>query len=48
MLREGVRVLAQALTEAEGTELVGAGRYERTDERTAHPAEVRSGATVPP
>ena len=36
MLREGVQVLAQALMEAEVTELVGAGRYERTDERTAH------------
>ena len=36
VLREGVQVLAQALMEAEVTELVGAGRYERTDERTAH------------
>jgi len=36
VLREGVRVLAQALMEAEVTELVGAERYERTGERTAH------------
>ena len=36
VLREGVHVRAQALMEAEVTELVGAGRYERTDERTAH------------
>ena len=36
VLREGVRVLAQALMEAEVTELVGAERYERTEERTAH------------
>ena len=36
MLREGVRVLAQALMEAEVTELVGAERHERTDERTRY------------
>jgi len=33
-LREGVRVLAQALMEAEVTQQVGAGRYERTAERS--------------
>jgi len=33
-LREGVRVLAQALMEAEVTQQVGAARYERTAERT--------------
>ena len=33
-LREGVRALAQALMEAEVTQHVGAGRYERTEERT--------------
>jgi transposase-like protein len=32
-LREGVRALAQALMEAEVTQVVGAGRYERTAER---------------
>lgn len=32
-LREGVRALAQALMEAEVTQHVGAGRYERTAER---------------
>ena len=32
-LREGVRALAQALMEAEVTQQVGAGRYERTPKR---------------
>ena len=36
VLREGVRVLAQALMEAEVTELVGAERHERTDKRTGY------------
>ena len=36
LLHEGVRVLAQALMEAEVTELVGAERHERTAERTAY------------
>ena len=36
VIREGVRVLAQALMEAEVTEIVGADRYERTEERTAY------------
>ena len=36
VLREGVRVLAQALMEAEVTELVGAERHERNDERTGY------------
>lgn len=36
VLREGVRVLAQALMEAEVTELVGAERHERNDERTTY------------
>ncbi len=33
-LREGVRTLAQALMEAEVTQVLGAGRYERTAERS--------------
>jgi putative transposase len=33
-LREGVRMLAQALMEAEVTQVLGAGRYERSVERT--------------
>ncbi len=33
-LREGVRLLAQALMELEVTQRLGAGRHERTDERT--------------
>ena len=37
VLREGVRVLAQALMEAEVTELVGAERHERTAERDEVP-----------
>src|SRR5258706_15349050 len=33
-LREGVRTLAQALMEVEVTQVLGAGRYERTAERS--------------
>ena len=36
VLREGVRVLAQSLMEAEVTDLVGATRHERTDKRTGY------------
>lgn len=36
VLREGVRVLAQALMEAEVSQKIGAGIYERTDDRTAY------------
>jgi putative transposase len=36
VLREGVRVLAQALMESEVTALVGAERHERSDDRTAY------------
>ncbi len=36
VLREGVRVLAQALMETEVTTLVGAERHERTEDRTAY------------
>jgi transposase-like protein len=36
VLREGVRVLAQALMEAEVSSRVGGERYERTEERTAY------------
>lgn len=36
VLREGVRVLAQALMEAEVSSQVGGDRYERTEERTAY------------
>ena len=36
VLREGVRVLAQALMDAEVTELIGAERHERTGERTGY------------
>jgi putative transposase len=36
VLREGVRVLAQAIMEAEVTAQVGAEAYERTGERTAY------------
>jgi len=36
VLREGVRVLAQALMESEVTALVGAERHERSRERTAY------------
>src|SRR2546428_9599446 len=36
LLGEGVRVLAQALMDAEVTERIGAGPWERTEARTAH------------
>jgi transposase-like protein len=36
VLREGVRVLAQALMELELSQQIGAERYERTPERTNH------------
>src|SRR5438874_11002776 len=36
VLREGVRVLAQALMDAEVSSQIGAELYERTDARTAH------------
>ncbi len=36
LLREGVRILAQALMEAEVTTHIGAELYERTEARTAH------------
>jgi transposase-like protein len=42
VLREGVRVLAQALMETEVTALVGAERHERTEDRTAY----RNGTRV--
>ena len=35
VLREGIRVLSQALMETEVAGLIGAERHERTDERTA-------------
>jgi transposase-like protein len=36
VLREGIRVLAQALMETEVTALVGAERHERSEDRTAY------------
>jgi len=42
ILREGVRVLAQAVMDAEVTALVGAERHERSDDRTAY----RNGTRV--
>ncbi len=42
VLREGVRVLAQALMETEVTALVGAERHERSEDRTAY----RNGTRV--
>jgi len=35
VLREGIRVLSQALMESEVADLIGAERYGRSDERTA-------------
>jgi len=42
VLREGVRVLAQALMETEVTTLVGADRHERSEDRTAY----RNGSRI--
>ncbi len=42
VLREGVRVLAQALMDTEVTALVGAERHERTEDRTGY----RNGSRV--
>ena len=36
VLREGIRVLSQALMETEVAGLIGADRHERTPERTGH------------
>jgi putative transposase len=36
VLREGVRILAQALMDAEVSSQIGAELYERTEARTAH------------
>ena len=36
VLREGIRVLSQALMESEVAGLIGAERHERTGERTAY------------
>jgi Transposase, Mutator family len=36
VLREGIRVLSQALMETEVAGLIGAARHERTGERTAY------------
>jgi putative transposase len=42
LLREGVRVLAQALMDAEVSSQIGAELYQRTDSRTAHRNGYRS------
>lgn len=36
LLREAMRLVLQELIEAEASEVIGAGRYERTEERTTH------------
>ncbi len=35
LIRESVRLVLQELIEAEAAEVIGAGRYERTDKRVA-------------
>jgi putative transposase len=42
VIREGLAVVLQALIDAEATEVIGAGRYERTDTRTTHRNGTRS------
>ena len=36
VIRQGLALVLQALIEVEATQHIGAGRYERTDTRTAH------------
>jgi putative transposase len=36
VIREGLAVVLQALIDAEATEVIGAGRYERSAARTTH------------
>jgi len=43
VLREGIRVLSQALMESEVAGLIGAERHERTSERTAYRNGTRTG-----
>jgi transposase-like protein len=47
VLREGIRVLSQALMETEVAGLIGADRHERTPERTGHRNGCRSRAKIP-
>jgi putative transposase len=42
VVREALALVLQALIEAEATQHIGAGRYERTDTRTAHRNGTRS------
>src|SRR5215218_5975409 len=42
VIREALALVLQALIDAEATEVIGAGRYERTEQRTAHRNGTRS------
>jgi putative transposase len=42
VVREGLAVVLQALIDAEATQQIGAGRYGRTQQRTAHRNRSRS------
>jgi hypothetical protein len=46
VLREGIRVLSQALMETEVAGLIGADRHERTPERTGHRNGYRCGPGI--
>ncbi len=47
VLREGVRLLAQAIMDAEVSAQLGAGLRERSPERTAHRNDYRTGPRTP-
>ena len=44
LIRESVRTVLQELIEAEATEVIGAGRYERTDDPGHRPQRVPASA----
>jgi putative transposase len=43
VVREALGLVLQALIDAEATEVIGAGRYQRTDTRTVHRNGSRAG-----
>jgi Transposase, Mutator family len=47
IVREALALVLQALIDAEATQQIGAGRYERTQTRTAHRNGTRRGCCPP-
>jgi putative transposase len=48
LVRESVRLVMQDLIEAEATEVVGAGRYERNDSRVSFRPRTRRNSSSSP